>query len=185
MPSPLSRLTQQRKDELNKQFKAYQNKNPISAENNSRVAMLYCLFKEYLQDLKDSKEAGTTEELEGKLELAINQFKFANPRFLSADHYNTLMLELKNLCAFKPTMTVRDRVQLNFLHRASAFATGNLKDTVEKDLKDNDVQDNKATNALSQMSFSDDTIMLVSGYFEDVAQRAFNSCSDPWFKLLA
>jgi hypothetical protein len=185
MPSPLSRLSQQRKDELNKQFQAYQSKNTISAENNSRSAMLYCLFKEYLKDLKDSKEAGTTEELEEKLELAINQFKFANPRFLSADHYSSLMLELKSLCACGPTMTVRDRVQMNFLHRAPTFASGHMKDIVEKDIKDNDVQNDKATNTWSQMNFSDDTIMLVSGYFEDVAQRAFSSCTDPWFKLLA
>lgn len=184
MQSPLSRLSQQRKNELNQKFKMHQSKNPIIAENNSRVTMLFCLFKEYLKDLKSTTDS-TTEELMTKLELAVNQFQNANPRFLSTDHYTGILLELKNLCNHAPALSVRDRVQMSFLNHAPVTAFGVLADTVEKDVKDNGVKDDSSTNSWSQMSFSDDTIMLVSGYFDDIAQRAFNSCSDPWFKLLA
>lgn len=174
-------------------FESYQTGMRVRTNNSCRFVMLYCIFWQYLKNFMrnglpaNADNAATAMDY---VEIALNQFKENNPNFLSAADYNKLLLDLQE-ASLNPPCRLKEKIKRSFLVELPQIlledqTTAEDAKVIEEDIVNNDIysDDLPPSITLDQIQLSEQTYIMVDGYYEQVAGVVKASCSDAWFQML-
>lgn len=181
MPSPIQQYHQQQRQSLMEQFKEYQQTTTVLAENKCRYSMLFCILREYVKH--EQKCTANTGEIYQKIEAILSALQAKQPNFLDTGSYTILMTELRNKC-YSPPVNTADTIKLSFARRLSGLLTPTVfsKD-ISANLTENEILP-ESEESQQQLNLSNDTQMLLNGYYEATIGLLKSCVNDTWIASL-
>lgn len=170
-------------------FEEYQGNMRTRVDNQCRYAMLYCIFRQYLEHLTfhNSPAAGMT-PIDATLN-TIEQVRTANPAFLSATDWSDLAIGLKKWGIY--TSPTSEKIKRSFLVVLPELLKNDANLEQDAELVENEVIENNIQSAdptpaitLDQIQLNEKTLLVIDGYYDQVASIVRSSASDDWFKTL-
>lgn len=179
MRNAFSRYDQERRQALMEQFQDFQQNNTVTSENKCRYAMLFCILREYV---RDQQKTMSTADIYQNVEMILESLKSKKPNFMDQASYIILMTELRNTCSAVSTSKA-DTIKLAFARRLPAMLNPTL---LAQDVT-NDLNQNKLTPEVDEtenIDLSNETVMLLTGYYDVTLQTLKECINDPWVNSL-
>ena len=170
-------------------FEEYQDSMRTRVDNQCRYAMMYCIFRQYLEHLMlHGSPVAEMRPIDVALN-AIEQVRVANPAFLSATDWADLAIGLKKWGVY--TSPTSEKIKRSFLVVLPELLRNdaNLEsdaELVENEVVENNIQSADTTPAitLDQIQLDEKTLLIIDGYYDQVAEIVRSSASGDWFKTL-
>lgn len=184
-------LKNQRKadSQIKAAFEEYQGNMRARVDNQCRYAMMYCIFRQYLEHLM---QHGSPTDAMRPIDVVlstIEQVRTANPMFLSATDWSDLAVGLKKWGVY--TSPVSEKIKRSFLvvlpellkNDANLEEDAELVETV---VAENNIQSADTTPAitLDQVQLDEKTLLIIDGYYDQVAEIVRSSATGEWFQML-
>lgn len=170
-------------------FEEYQGNMRTRVDNQCRYAMMYCIFRQYLEHLLHH---GSPTEAMRPIDVVlatIEQVREANPMFLSATDWSDLSIGLKKWGIY--TSPTSEKIKRSFLVVLPELLKNdaNLEqdaELVEATVAENNIQTADPTPAitLDQVQLDEKTRLIIDGYYNQVAEIVRSSASGDWFQTL-
>lgn len=171
-------INNQYKQQREERFAEWKTFQQTKTELANRSSLMTTILTEYRKDLQSRNLS--TDEMYDKISTAVAEFKQSHSGYLSDYEYQRI---IENVMIIMPSeqISTRDRIKLSFLNkfRYQEDDTFGVKQDISNDIKKYHYKTNVNLNA--PIILGDNSMMVIEGYYDDLADKLKAVCSDVWF----
>lgn len=185
MASGIVSMNDRYKTQRMERFAAWKRGTNLNKENRTRYALISAVMHQFRTALLEDSRLSSEETL-NRLGTALEEFKNASSGYISEIEYARLYDELATSMVVQK-LTDRDMIKLSLLSSLALINGEDDDPEVAKDLKSDAARfalPAKSGVLNNPIMFTDNTTMLIDGYYDDLTARLKSACSDSWFAAL-